>query len=68
MLNVQKLTHEEAIRMALRDDPRCAGNILNASPGARLTVQYSVQIEVPVNLAKAVLSDYLKEQEPTHGN
>ena len=58
-------THEEVIRMAIRDDPTCAGSIINANPGDMLSVRYTLTIEVPANLAKAVLSDYLKEKGET---
>lgn len=61
MLQFHKLTHEEAIRKTLMDDPSTAGTILTAETGSTLLCKIIFEYEIPANFAKAVLADVVVE-------
>ena len=63
MLEIERITHEEAVRRSLRSSTRTAGLILGAHHGQILNIEVTFTISVPANFAKAVLADYIKEQE-----
>lgn len=67
MIEFYKHTHEEAIRQSIKDSLSTAGHIIAADNSERITFTISFDYEVPAKYAKAVLSDYVKEQSAKGG-
>jgi hypothetical protein len=62
MIETQRYTTEEALRLAFKTDRYTIGNIANADINDVISVSVSFDVKVPAKYAKAILKDYINEQ------
>lgn len=62
MIEIIRMTHEEAIRRTLQDDPGTAWRILNADADDTIYCVMSYTYKVPATYAKAILSAVVAER------
>jgi hypothetical protein len=62
MIEIQRFTHEEALRRTFKDDPSTVGQLLTADDNCTLHATFTYKYDVPVKYAKQILKDYINEQ------
>lgn len=61
MIQYERMTTEEALRRAFKDDSRAIGIVIDAKHSDTVRVSLPLSFEVPAKFAKAILADYLNE-------
>lgn len=62
MLEIERMTTEEALRKALEADDRTVSRCIEARPGGSVTVRLYYEFDVPALYAKAIALEWVKEQ------
>jgi len=64
MIEYERITTEDALRLAIADTPGLIDTIANADPGVEIRVSTSIRLQfnVPLLFAKEILADVLRER------
>ena len=61
MITLHKYTTEDALKLALKDQPELIGKIIASDENTTIHCWVRQTFDVPSNYAKEILKDYLRE-------
>jgi hypothetical protein len=67
MIEIDRLTMEQALRLSFTDNPQNIDHLIKAKKGTSYTVTLTHTFEVPAEYARVIFLEWLQEKVETEG-